>query len=241
MPHGTVKFYNTAKSFGFVTPDGGGKDLFVSASTLPSGVTALKSGERVSFDVQPSARGAMAVALRQLAEPLRQLPARDHGAPASEQRTLAVYFDSTDRSAESVLNRLRAAGFEPTLMDYGTTPLKREQLKALSTLLARKNQSLVKRYAALFYDLRLDDRFLSQTEFWDAIVEHPSLINGPIVETADDANLCDPKSGLGAFLKANFPDSPAFEEERTKVTKRPANEAAAKPVAKPEVLKAVEG
>ncbi len=76
--------------------------------------------------------------------------------------------------------------------------------------------------------MRLDDRFLSQNEFWDAIVEHPSLINGPIVETANDANLCDPKSGLGAFLKANFPHSAAFEEERAKIKQLPPNKEAAK-------------
>ncbi len=84
----------------------------------------------------------MAVALCQLDEPPRPLPARDHGTQALERRSLTFYFDSTDGRAESVLSRLRAAGFEPTLVDYGATPLKREELKALSTLRSRGKPNL---------------------------------------------------------------------------------------------------
>jgi len=209
MTHGTVKFFNAAKGFGFITPDSGGKDIFVSAASVSSaGIGALKPGQRVSFDVKPDTRGPMAIGLAQLAEPPRQLPTQHRAPPdsqAEEKRQLVFYFDQADDNAQAVLEMLRAAGHEPRLVDYVATPLTREQLKALSALLAAKSQSLVKKYAPLFYDLRLDDRFLSQTEYWDAIVEHPSLINGPIVATASDANLCNAKSGVKAFFAANFP------------------------------------
>ena len=128
---------------------------------------------------------------------------------------------------KSDYDRLRAAGHEPRLIDYVATPLQREQLKALSALLAAKSQGLVKKYAPLFYDLRLDDRFLSQTEYWDAIAEHPSLINGPIVATASDANLCNAKSGLKAFLAANFPDLAPIDVERTDAAKHKKHASAA--------------
>lgn len=209
MTHGTVKFFNAAKGFGFITPDSGGKDIFVSAASVSSaGIGVLKPGQRLSFDVKPDTRGPMAVGLSQLAEPPRLLPTPHRAPPdsqAEERRQLVFYFDPADDNAQAVLERLRAAGHEPRLVDYVATPLTREQLKALSALLAAKSQGLVKKYAPLFYDLRLDDRFLSQTEFWDAIVEHPSLINGPILATASDANLCNAKSGVKAFLAANFP------------------------------------
>jgi len=59
MPSGTVKFFNTAKGFGFIEPDeGGGKDVFVHASALEAaGIRMLKEGDRVSFVLEDDRRG----------------------------------------------------------------------------------------------------------------------------------------------------------------------------------------
>ena len=55
---GTVKFFNHAKGYGFITPDGGGKDLFVHISALErSSVKVLEEGMRVTFDTEPDRRG----------------------------------------------------------------------------------------------------------------------------------------------------------------------------------------
>jgi CspA family cold shock protein len=52
MPIGTVKFFNTAKGFGFIQPEGGSKDVFVHISAVErSGLGTLSEGQRVSFDV----------------------------------------------------------------------------------------------------------------------------------------------------------------------------------------------
>ena len=52
MKTGIVKFFNLEKGYGFITPDGGGKDVFVHISALQkSGVQALKSDDNVQFDV----------------------------------------------------------------------------------------------------------------------------------------------------------------------------------------------
>jgi CspA family cold shock protein len=210
MPNGTVKFFNAGKGFGFITPDDAGKDIFVpSASVTSAGIGTLKPGQRVSFEIKPDARGPMAVGLGLLAEPPRPLPPKEapQNRKAEERHRLTFYFDPADDNAQSALEDLRAAGHDPRLVDYVATPLKREELRTLSAMLSNKNQNLVKTYAALFYDLRLNDRFLSQNEYWDAIVEHPSLINGPIVSTSFDANLYSAKSGVDAFLSANFPNA----------------------------------
>ena len=65
MTTGTVKFFNTTKGFGFIAPEGGGKDIFVHASALEaSGLYTLTEGQRVSFEIQTEARGPKAVNLK---------------------------------------------------------------------------------------------------------------------------------------------------------------------------------
>ena len=65
MAIGTVKFFNTSKGFGFISPEGGGKDVFVHATAVEAaGMRSLAEGQRVSFDTQADARGAKAVNLK---------------------------------------------------------------------------------------------------------------------------------------------------------------------------------
>jgi CspA family cold shock protein len=65
MTIGTVKFFNTAKGFGFISPEGGGKDVFVHVSAVEAaGLRSLSEGQKVSFDIQPDARGAKAANLK---------------------------------------------------------------------------------------------------------------------------------------------------------------------------------
>ena len=65
MTTGIVKFFNTAKGYGFIAPDGGGKDVFVHATAVEAaGIRTLNEGQKVSFDVQPDARGSKAVNLK---------------------------------------------------------------------------------------------------------------------------------------------------------------------------------
>lgn len=65
MTIGTVKFFNTSKGFGFISPEGGAKDVFVHASALEAaGLRTLNEGQKVSFDIQPDARGAKAANIK---------------------------------------------------------------------------------------------------------------------------------------------------------------------------------
>ena len=54
---GTVKFFNSAKGFGFITPDEGGKDVFVHATAVEAAACALNEGGRVSFEIEDDRRG----------------------------------------------------------------------------------------------------------------------------------------------------------------------------------------
>ena len=65
MTVGTVKFFNATKGFGFISPEGGGKDVFVHASAVEAaGMRSLNEGQKVSFDIVPDARGAKASNLK---------------------------------------------------------------------------------------------------------------------------------------------------------------------------------
>ena len=62
MAQGTVKWFNSDKGFGFITPDGGGKDLFVHYSGIRgSGHRSLQESQRVQFEVQQGPKGPQAV------------------------------------------------------------------------------------------------------------------------------------------------------------------------------------
>jgi cold shock protein len=67
MATGTVKWFSDDKGFGFVTPDEGGKDLFVHHTGVAGeGFRSLLEGAKVSYDEEPSDRGPKAVNVRPL-------------------------------------------------------------------------------------------------------------------------------------------------------------------------------
>ena len=120
-------------------------------------------------------------------------------APASRSN-VALYYDSALDDFEDVLETLKAAGHQPRLVDYAVTPPTQDQLKRLALMLREVDQSLVRRYDHLFLELQLDDRFISESDFWTAIVEHPVLINGPVVVAGNRARICRTVGETRAFL-----------------------------------------
>ena len=61
MATGTVKFFNHEKGFGFITPDAGGKDVFVHQSNVQMG--PLNEGTQVTFETEDTPKGLSAIAV----------------------------------------------------------------------------------------------------------------------------------------------------------------------------------
>ena len=204
---GSVKFFNAAKGFGFIAPEDGGKDVFVPAASIAaSGLSRLKAGQRVSFQLEPDAKGPKAVKLTVLEEaPAAAAPPAPLQSAAKQppaKKLVTVYSDSAtaNGAVEDVMEALAEAGETPRLVEVGAVP--RDELKQLSLLLREADQSLVRRYDPLFLALQLDDRFISEADFWTGIAEHPSLVNGPVVAAGGKARICKSAAEVKAFLGA---------------------------------------
>ncbi|MFM1875549.1 MAG: Cold shock-like protein CspA [Bacteroidota bacterium] len=61
MSNGTVKFFNETKGFGFITPDNGGKDVFVHANGCKD---EIRDGDKVSYEVEETPKGLSASNVR---------------------------------------------------------------------------------------------------------------------------------------------------------------------------------
>jgi CspA family cold shock protein len=64
MTTGTVKFFNTMRGFGFISPDDGSKDAFHISAVEQANLRYITEGDRLNYEVQQDARGPKAVNLQ---------------------------------------------------------------------------------------------------------------------------------------------------------------------------------
>ncbi|MCO4088577.1 MAG: cold-shock protein [Limnohabitans sp.] len=82
MPSGTVKWFNDAKGFGFIQPDGGGADAFAHFSAIQmEGFKTLKEGQRVQFELTQGAKGLLAQNIQALDTATDAIPASKQAPP----------------------------------------------------------------------------------------------------------------------------------------------------------------
>lgn len=91
MATGTVKWFNDAKGFGFIEPDGGGPDIFAHFSAIAmEGFKTLKQGARVSFEITEGPKGQLAQNIQAQTSASSDLSAasaapHSHGDPLAHQ------------------------------------------------------------------------------------------------------------------------------------------------------------
>ena len=115
MPTGRVRFYDAEKGFGFLTMDGSDAEVYVRASALPAGVTALKRGQRVEYGVIAGKRGAQALSGTLLEPP----PSLSKAARKSPE-TMAVIVEDLIKMLDGIGNGYRR-GRHPDAVHAGKT------------------------------------------------------------------------------------------------------------------------
>jgi arsenate reductase len=115
---------------------------------------------------------------------------------------ITIYHNPNCGTSRNALAAIRAAGFEPHVVEYMKTPPTRAELKNLAIRMNRSVRSLVRKKEPLFQELRLDERDVGEDELLDAMIENPILINRPIVVTAAAARLCRPSELVKTLLGA---------------------------------------
>jgi arsenate reductase len=206
MATGTVKYFNTTKGFGFITPEGGGADVFVHATAVElAGMSALAEGQRVSFDIETDQKGSKAVRLKRFSEGDASTGAAP-GASASpapvaaSNLDLTIYHNPDCETSRNTLTALRLAGHEPRIIEYLKTPPTKTELRTLAANMKLSVRDVVRKLEPLYVELGLDADSVDDDTLLDAMVKNPVLINRPIVAASNSARMCRPSSAVKSFL-----------------------------------------
>lgn len=103
-----------------------------------------------------------------------------------------IYHNPACGTSRNTLGLIQNAGVEPHVIEYVKTPPSRAMLESLIVRMAVRVRSVLREKGTPFAELGLADEALSDGDLIDAMIEHPILINRPIVVTPRGVRLCRP-------------------------------------------------
>lgn len=113
-----------------------------------------------------------------------------------DTNAVTIYFNVACGTARNALGLIRNAGIEPEIIDYLKTPPSRKRLKELIDQMGIPARGLLRRKGTPYDELGLDNPALTEDQLLDAMLQHPILINRPIVVTSRGTRLCRPSEAV---------------------------------------------
>lgn len=125
----------------------------------------------------------------------------------TDSLAVTIYHNPACGTSRNTLALLREAGIEPNVIEYLKTPPDRATLEALVARLGVPVRALLREKGTPYAELGLDATHWSDAQLIDAIVQHPILLNRPIVITPWGARLCRPSELVREILPQSLPGS----------------------------------
>ena len=124
---------------------------------------------------------------------------------------IVVYHNPDCGTSRNTLAMIRNAGIEPHVVDYVKTPPSRAMLESLMERAGLSPREVLREKGTPFAELGLGDDSLSDAALMDAMMEHPILINRPLVVSPLGVRLCRPSEAVLDILPS--PQQGAFTKE----------------------------
>ncbi|CTP83962.1 arsenate reductase [Xanthomonas translucens pv. poae] len=115
---------------------------------------------------------------------------------------ITIYHNPACGTSRTALGLIRNSGAEPRVVDYLKTPPDRATLQALIAALGIPLREAIRQKGTPYAELGLDDPALSDDALLDAMLQHPILLNRPIVVTTLGTRLCRPPETVLEILPA---------------------------------------
>lgn len=123
--------------------------------------------------------------------------------------TITIYHNPKCGTSRNTLEMIRKAGVEPTVIEYLKTPPSREELVSLIKRMGVPVRDVLRQKGSPYDELGLAEDKWSDEDLIDFMMEHPILINRPIVVSDQGVRLCRPSEQvldllpqeIGAFVK----------------------------------------
>lgn len=125
--------------------------------------------------------------------------------------SVTIYHNPKCGTSRNTLAMIRASGTEPEIVEYLKDPPSRARLVELIAAMKIPVRDLLRRKGTPYDELGLDDPKWSDDELIDFMIEHPILINRPIVVTDKGVRLCRPSEEVLDLL--DNPDIGSFTKE----------------------------